>query len=425
MLPESAGCWLTDPLGVDPLPVIAVTWRAHESRNCDLQACVNKNMRSRIPWVIIWLGVISTASGTGLYRGTAPGASQIEATLAAHQYDLESEGRSFLLNEAKNSQFLLLGELHGDKEIPALLRALWPEMWKEGYRYIGAEVSPWAAHQLESVPAAKGPEILGLWTKQQATDVHAAAGQADASVIWGCDMEEEQPQFLIRQLGALNPGDSNLRQMAELTHDRYDRTIAPRLLDLVKKSRGTRDEVVNDVSLRENLVATLEIENNRLSPDSKMIAQEERERLMKQQFLEHFRQHSGQGIPTKVLLRFGRNHLHRGYDARGISTLGNFVAEFAVTHSSKVFNVGAFGAGGEATLLGETWNADERQEEPAFALLAEKAKHPATLFDLRPLRAMLHQIPTDKRSSLQNNLIYWADSYDALICYKQVTPLAP
>jgi hypothetical protein len=78
--------------------------------------------------------------------------------------------------------------------------------------------------------------------------------------------------------------------------------------------------------------------------------------------------------------------------------------------------VGAFGAGGKATLLGNTWNADERGDEPAFALLAEKAKYPATL---------LHRIPPEKRSALQNNLIYWADSYDALICYKTVTPLAP
>src|SRR5271168_4601935 len=82
---------------------------------------------------------------------------------------------------------------------------------------------------------------------------------------------------------------------------------------------------------------------------------------------------------------------------------------------SKAFNVGAFGAGGKATLLGNTWNADEREDELAFALLAEKAKYPATLFDLRPIRALLHQIPPEKRSALQNNLVYWADSYDALI----------
>jgi hypothetical protein len=381
-------------------------------------------MRRHFTSAIFGLGVVVAVSTAIVHGVTNQAKDRILTVLASHQYDMENEGRNFLLNEAKNNHFFLLGELHGDKEIPALVRVLWPEMWRQGYRHIAAEVSPWAAHQLESVPAGRGPEVRGLWTKQETTDVRALA-DPDANVVWGCDMEEEQPQYLIRQLTALNPGDSNLRRMVELTKDGYIRKMAPDLLDLAKKSKGDADAVLNDVSLRANLVATLEIENNRLGQDTKMIAQVERERLLKEQFLEHFRHHSAPGTTPKVLLRFGRNHLHRGYDARGISTLGNFIAEFAVAQGSKAFNVGAFGAGGKATLLGNTWDADERQDELTFALLAENAKYAATLFDLRPIRALLHGIPQQKRSALQNNLIYWADSYDALICYKTVTPLTP
>ena len=76
-------------------------------------------------------------------------------------------------------------------------------------------------------------------------------------------------------------------------------------------------------------------------------------------------------------------------------------------------------------MIGETFDADERQDELALALLAEIAKYSATLYDLRPLRELLHRIPHEKRSALQANLIYWTDSYDALICYKTVTPLKP
>lgn len=210
----------------------------------------------------------------------------------------------------------------------------------------------------------------------------------------------------------------------ELTKNGYDRKMAPALLALAERDGEIKDEISNDVSIRKSLLSTLEIEKNRLKPETKMMAQEERERLMKDQFLEHFR-HSEPGNLSKVLFRFGRNHLHRGYDARGISTLGNFIAEFAISRGKKAFNVGAFGAGGTAALMGNTWNADERQDEPAFALLAEKAKDSATLFDLRPVRSLLHQIPREERSALEINLIYWADSYDALICYQKVTPLKP
>jgi hypothetical protein len=345
------------------------------------------------------------------------------AILSSHQYDLDNEGRRFLLAEARENDFFLLGELHGENEIPELLRALWPQMWKDGYRHVAAEVSPWAAHRLEDVPAGQGPEVVALWSKRQARDVHAFASPG-ADVLWGCDMEEVQPQFLLRELAGLNPGDPNLERMVRITKDGYDRKMAPELFAVAAGSIANKDETVNDVSLRQNLLSTLEIEKNRASADTKMIAQNERELLMKKQFLAHFNLASALGPSQKVMLRFGRNHLHRGYDARGISTLGNFIVEFAVAHGQKAFNVGAFAAGGKETLMGETFDADERQDEPTFALLAERAKYPATVFDLRPLRQLLHRIPAEKRSPLEVNLIYWSDSYDALLCYKTVTPLS-
>jgi len=347
------------------------------------------------------------------------------AVLAANQYDLDRNGRGFLLDEARKNDFFLLGELHGENEIPALLRALWPQMWKDGYRHIAAEISPWAAHRLEDVPPGREPEVLGLWTRRQAKDVHAWASPG-ADVLWGCDMEEIQPQFLIRELARLNPGAPNLQRMAQLIQDGYDRKMAPDLVALASGSNGKRDEAVNGISLRQNLLATLEIEKNRSGPDTRMTAQNERELLMKEQFLTHFgAQPSGPGTPSKVLLRFGRNHLHRGYDARGVSTLGNFIAEFAIAHRQGAFNIGAFAAGGKETLLGETFDADEREDEPTFALLAENATYPATIYDLRPLRPLLHRIPQENRTPLEINLIYWSDSYDALICYRSVTPLTP
>jgi hypothetical protein len=382
------------------------------------------DMRLHLLCVVFALGLAAASSAATARSETNPTGDQILAALSSHQYDLENDGRAFLLSEARNSNFFLLGELHGENEIPALLRALWPKMWTQGYRHIAAEVSPWAAYQLEFGSGEKGSKVHGLWTRQEAAAAHAPAAPG-ANVLWGCDMEEEQPGLLMRELATRNPSDTNLKQMMELTEDGYNRKLAPALLDLAKKTNGDADEAVNGLSLRENLLATLEIEANRLKPESKMMAQNERERLMKEQFLAHYRQLSPQETSSKVLVRFGRNHLHRGYDARGISTLGNFIAEFAVAEGRTAFNVGAFGAGGKASLLGESWDADERQDELAFALLAANARYSATVFDLRPVRALLHQIPQEKRSSLQANLIYWADSYDALICYKTVTPRAP
>jgi hypothetical protein len=370
--------------------------------------------RIALPVAFAW--VVVPGAQTAQPQAVEP----VISVLTSHEYNLETTGVAFLLDEARKGDYFLLGELHGDNEIPQLIHRIWPEMWKNGYRHVAAEVSPWAADQLQTASASDKPHFEGLWTKKQADDVNSPAGKGNG-VLWGCDMEEMHPEYLIRELAALNPADASLKKMVEITKDGYQRSMAENLLSLLEASKADRDVHVNDISLRQNLLATLEIDAHRANSATRMAAQNRREILLKTQILEHLQNNpSGR---SKVLLRFGRNHLHRGYDARGISTLGNFMAEFALSRGQSVFNVGAFGAGGQATLMGETFSADERGDEPAFALLSEKSHYAATVFDLRPLRPLLHAIPTEKRSPLEVNLTYWADAYDALICYKTVTPL--
>jgi len=75
--------------------------------------------------------------------------------------------------------------------------------------------------------------------------------------------------------------------------------------------------------------------------------------------------------------------------------------------------------------LGKPFDADERQDDPAFERLASVARYPTTVFDLMPLRPILHQIPDKDRSTVQKSLVYWADSYDdAIIYYREVTPIS-
>jgi hypothetical protein len=112
---------------------------------------------------------------------------------------------------------------------------------------------------------------------------------------------------------------------------------------------------------------SLQIDSARLFPQSKLEAQILRENLMKQYFLKQYN-NLPEGSSKKILFRFGRNHLHRGFDPRGISTLGNFVTEFAISRELKSFSVAAFGAGGTCSLSGETWDADERSDEKVTPL---------------------------------------------------------
>jgi len=358
---------------------------------------------------------------SGVHAQEGKNGDSISKQLEKQQYDLSSDGKTFLLDEARQASFFLLGELHGENEIPALLRALWPQMWRDGYRNIAAEMSPWAAHQLEFAPANGGPKIHGLWSKEEAQFAHSFTSTTQA-VLWGCDMDEVQPHLLIRDLAAANPSNSALQQMVEIAKTGYSRNMAPKLLRLAQSATGIKDQTANDSSLYENVLATLEIESDRLN-GARLSASLRRESLMKNLFLLQYEKSGATRLRTKVLLRFGRNHLHRGYDRRGVSTLGNLVAEFALARHMTSFHVAAFAAGGKAFLAGKTFDADERQDDPAFEVLTSVARYTATVFDLRPLRPILHQISDKNRSTVQRSLIYWADSYDAIICYREVTPL--
>lgn len=324
-----------------------------------------------------------------------------------------------LLTESRQHDFFLLGELHGENEIPALLRDLWPQLWQAGYRHVAAEISPWAAEHLERISGHDTALTKSLWNRDQAATVRQFAAP-NQRVIWGCDMEEGQPERLIVDMSSLNPEDANLRQMVGITSGDYKRSQAPELRRLAEAVHPAHDATPGGVSLWQSLRDTLRIETLRSDSSTKLATSEARELLMKRLYLAHHEK----APEGKVLLRFGRNHLHRGYDARGVSTLGNFVAEWALSQNKSVFNVGAFAAGGKEQFAGKTFDADERQDELTFALLAELAGTNATLFDLRPLRPMLHSIKTAKRTPLEANLLYWADSYDFLLCYPIVTPLS-
>jgi hypothetical protein len=119
--------------------------------------------------------------------------------LKIHQYDLATEGKTLLEKEARAASFFLIGGLHGDKETPALVDALWSSV---GYRYLAAEMSPWAASRLK------------------------------VSHVRGSDIEELQPHLLIRDLAQANPKNGALQSMVELTKEGYKRTLAPKLLAL-------------------------------------------------------------------------------------------------------------------------------------------------------------------------------------------------
>jgi hypothetical protein len=344
---------------------------------------VRCNTRSGIRRLLIVAAAVSTSQGAASLQTDQP----ISVLLKTHQYDLTTEGKALLAKEAAAASFFIIGGLHGDKETPALMDSLWSSI---GYHYLAAEMSPWAASRL------------------------------NVSHLRGSDIEELQPHSLIRALAEANPQDRALQSMLELTKGGYNRTLASRLLELARTMGDVKDSAPGGISLRQQVIKSLEVEAERANRkgNDRLAASVRRETVMKEFFLAHYRAAGGK---PKVMTVFGQNHLHRGIDRRGVSTLGNFIAELAAAEGVQSFHVVLFAAGGKINVFG-LQDIDQRKDDPSFGVFASSAQYPATLFDLRPIRRALHQIPLDKLSASDAGLLYWADSYDAIVCYREVHP---
>ena len=239
----------------------------------------------------------------------------------------------------------------------------------------------------------------------------------------GSDIEEPQPHALIRALAEANPQNQTLQSMVALTRDGYKRPLARQLLELVAGMGDVTDTSPGGISLRQQVVRTLEVETERANRQGadRLAASNRREAVMKEFFLAHYRAAGGK---PRVMAVFGQNHLHRGIDRRGVSTLGNFIAELANAEGVPSFHVVLFAAGGKINFFG-LQDIDQRKDDPALAVFASAARYPATVFDLRPIRRALHLIAEDKLTWSDVRLLFWADSYDAIVCYREVTPAGP
>lgn len=336
-----------------------------------------------------------------LIAATIPASGQVSShigeLLRKNQFDLAAEGRDFLRAQVSRVSFLLVGGLHGDNETQAVFQSLVPSLG-EGLTLVVTEMSPRAAARMSAaIPESSGIRLRGI-------DI------------------ETQPQGLIRELSAANPENRPLQEMLALVKDGYRRAIASNLLLLASRMGEVKDSVPGGVPLTVLLTRTLEVEVDRSKPETADLAASlRRERVMKDFFLAQYRSIAAAGSKPTVAAVFGRNHLHRGIDKRGVATLGNFLTEFATVEGAESFNVALFASGGKVA-LGTVREFDERKDDPAFAYLSSMAQHPATVFDMKPLREPLRRIPITARTAVQDSLLYWADSYDAIVCYRAVTP---
>jgi hypothetical protein len=360
---------------------------------------------------------------------------------------LSGPGAELLKREASRSQFVFLGEEHGIAEIPQFAAALWRELLPAGFRHVALEQGPWIisradryirfgdAKAMKTYRASVVP--LLQFDSSESLDFFEAlrpAGRgAGAPVVWGLDQEMRASPLLRRLLELATTEDARnvirpILARAELSDKPGQSNLMGYQpdIDSIRRVFGSAAPVEARQILDFMEISNRIYENDRRASNAPTgyEANREREDMMKDLFLRNYRLAQRNGEPKpRVILQFGAFHGMRGYSPTNVSSLGNFVAEFARGGGSRMFNL-AITCGRNGKRSGV--NEEAGKELPCGADEAEWAKPvlkaaswPLTLFDLRPLRPLLYagEIKADEPLS---SIIF---RYDALLIINNSTAM--
>ncbi len=369
--------------------------------------------------------------------------------------ELHGSGGDLLRREIESSRFVLLGETHFTREVPALTAAICRAMHPDAY---AVEAGPLAAafvathlHEADRVVAtqarlASRPGSLAFLDVREENDLTAVCADAARGrmELWGLDQEYVGAGGLLLQaMLATKPGPhSRAALRAAQQHERAAEREASRTHDV--KQLYMIEAPERDL---QSLAEALQVDGNRQSrlllhelvasheiyrrsvasdPESRRL----RAVLLKQHFLERDSSLRKRKPQARVLLKFGSMHMGRGFDPQHVLNLGNAVAEAADGQGVKALHVmvlGAKGSAGSSSGYRQPYAvepfdlANEPQAGwlmPALrAMLSNTvpgANTTYTLYDLRELRQ--RHLPL---TGEWDQLVY---SYDLLIVLPTVSP---
>jgi hypothetical protein len=332
----------------------------------------------------------------------------------------------------KEAQFVLVGEDHGIAQIPALMRGFCDLLMPSGFHTMAIETGPLAADRLKAwARDPKGRAELADFEKQFPASIafynwpeefdllsHCAAKSGNTFHLWGLDQELMGASGLIlTEILKQNPGSEATRQAKRLLEKNNEAYAAAAksgnpgellmltasddelnsLRDALRKEGNTPSQRLCDA-----LIESRQIYQKNMNGQG---AESNRQRalLMKHNFVADYRAASADGVPPKVLFKFGAFHMFKGINPLLNNDLGNYVAELADGQGTSSVRILILGVKGEqlrfagigrpaaaAPLdLAEDKDSDFLYLKPMFENMQPEG---FTVFDLRGLRAGFHSL---------------------------------
>lgn len=373
-------------------------------------------------WVLATGAVAQTPAPTPLPFETR--LAQATTSLVVGPAGFSGEGAPALVDAIAASQYVLIGESHMSREIPAFTTQICRLMAPSGLTAMALETGPEAAHVVESAMRSDDPTASidafmrahpsglaffnGRDEVQMAADCAAAAGPDFA--LWGLDQEFlGSSGYLLAEMLAANPGPvsrSALSELAELDRAATAAAVAsgsPFDLFIITASPETLERaaaaVATDGGDRVRYLFGLLTETHAIYAASRSRQGDpngRRARLMKRTLAAHL----AENPEARVLLKFGAWHFYKSLNPLDQRDLGAWVAERADGEGVTALHIMVAGASGSQAVFGGVARPvrvsafDVMDEEAAdwtkdVVLSRPEGTPPEawTLIDLRALRA--------------------------------------
>jgi hypothetical protein len=284
-------------------------------------------------------------------------------------------GWDWLVQQARNARFTLIGEEHGVAETAQLSAALFKALRGSGYTRMAIELSPIIAQDIEAAARRNGLQgILDFYARPDtwspmylreeaqflATVISAAP--RNERVLWGFDREIFSDRYLISRLEPKVPrrARESFTRLREASTNAWTRqqqnpgppflfTQSPAVVSAVRADWPNPDRE-SDTILRtlEESLAINAVARTGTAWDSS----ERRAEWMRNSLAERLREERGRQSP-KVMMKFGYNHMIRGANYVNIFDLGAMPDEVAALSGGRAFHILVLpGPGSRQAVLG-------------------------------------------------------------------------
>ncbi|WP_438425428.1 hypothetical protein [Aquimarina macrocephali] len=400
-----------------------------------------KNIRKFLFFVIVLLVCFASRKSSAQNEYSIDSIIQLNTyTFKIVNNEIIGNGKDFLQREAENSQFFMIGELHGNKETPEFTSAILNLLKPKGYNNFAVEIGPFSKKKLLSIIKQKNgiDSLSNFYKKYNPDDLTnpipffdgvdevrmLETAITNAYNIWGIDQEfVYAAPFLFddifnktKKLKNNSKGyekiykearTSLLKHLTTKSKSKFNLLLKDKhILEFISESKGVDNDVT---TLLTELEKSWKIYAYGNGPTKQYFeSNNSRAIMMKHYFFDYYKKALLKEPNPKMILKMGSMHTVYGKNPLAIYDIGNTLYELSILNNSKSFNLAL---AGRYYIRSSGEKIDRLKYVPEYKkLFKHQEENLWTLLDLRPLKKAIYNGKIKVDDKKFKKLLYRYDS---------------